>query len=201
MALAVVAAPFAYIVGVVIMVMLAVTLAQIARYLSSAGGFFTWMSRGLHPRWGWFIAWLYALYTPLLPGLVLGLVGYISDQFLQGQLRFFASLVGVGPWRRDALRACFVSRHQAQRAPSVDYRLGRDTYHDRSRDLEHRESREGRVQPLGVQSQLIADYARNLSRRGLLGRRVHGMGVGCLTGRGNRKPQSQHRNRPCGAQS
>ncbi|HEY3947310.1 MAG TPA: APC family permease [Solirubrobacteraceae bacterium] len=87
-ALAVGAAPFAYIVGVVIMVMLAVTLAQIARYLSSAGGFFTWISRGLHPRWGWFIAWLYALYTPLLPGLVLGLVGYISDQFFKANYGF-----------------------------------------------------------------------------------------------------------------
>lgn len=82
------ASAFAYLVGVVIMVMIAVTLAQIARYLPSAGGFFTWISRGLHPVWGWFISWLYALYTPLLPGLVLGLVGYISDQFFKANYGF-----------------------------------------------------------------------------------------------------------------
>ena len=86
--LAALATPFVFLVGIVIMVMLAVTLAQIARYLSSAGGFFTWVSRGLHPRVGWFIAWLYALYTPLLPGLVLGLVGYISDQFFKARYGF-----------------------------------------------------------------------------------------------------------------
>ncbi len=79
--LAALATPFVFLVGIVIMVLLAITLAQIAKHLSSAGGFFTWVSRGLHPRVGWFIAWLYFLYTPLLPGLVLGLVGYISDQF------------------------------------------------------------------------------------------------------------------------
>jgi amino acid transporter len=50
--LAALATPFVFLVGVVIMVLLAVTLAQIARYLSSAGGFFTWVSRGLHPRVG-----------------------------------------------------------------------------------------------------------------------------------------------------
>jgi amino acid transporter len=82
------AAPFAYLVGLVIMVMVALTLAQIAKYLPSAGGFFTWVSRGLHPRVGWFIAWMYALYTPLLPGLVIGLVGYISDQFLKANYGF-----------------------------------------------------------------------------------------------------------------
>ena len=86
--LAALATPFVFLVGIVIMVLLAITLAQIARYLSSAGGFFTWVSRGLHPRVGWFIAWLYALYTPLLPGLVLGLVGYISDQFFQANYGF-----------------------------------------------------------------------------------------------------------------
>lgn len=86
--LAGVATPFVYLVGIVIMVMLAVTLAQIAKYLSSAGGFYTWVSRGLHPRVGWFVSWLYAWYTPLLPGLVLGLVGYISDQFFKANYGF-----------------------------------------------------------------------------------------------------------------
>jgi amino acid transporter len=69
-------------------VMVALTLAQIAKYLPSAGGFFTWVSRGLGARVGWFISWLYALYTPLLPGLVLGLVGYISDQFFKANYGF-----------------------------------------------------------------------------------------------------------------
>jgi amino acid transporter len=86
--LAALATPFVFLVGIVIMVLLSVTLAQIAKYLSSAGGFFTWVSRGLHPWVGWFIAWLYALYTPLLPGLVLGLVGYISDQFFKANYGF-----------------------------------------------------------------------------------------------------------------
>ena len=130
--LAVLATPFVYLVGIVIMVMLAVTLAQIARYLSSAGGFFTWVSRGtssssrlvhrlavclVYPATARSCSWTCRLHIrPVLPG----------------QLRFFGSVGVVGPWRRDNLRPHLVSWYQAQRAPSANYRVGRDTDHDGS---------------------------------------------------------------------
>jgi amino acid transporter len=63
--LAGVAMPFAFFVVLLIMLTVAVSVAQLARHLPSAGGFFTYISHTVHPRAGFVTAWLFFLYMPL----------------------------------------------------------------------------------------------------------------------------------------
>ena len=57
-------APLAYAVAVLIMLTLGVSLAQLARHLPSAGGYYTYISRTIHPRAGFLAGWLYLLCDP-----------------------------------------------------------------------------------------------------------------------------------------
>src|SRR5436309_14898193 len=50
--LAGVTAPLAYLIGVVVVLMLGSTLVQLSKHLPSAGGYYTYVSRALHPRAG-----------------------------------------------------------------------------------------------------------------------------------------------------
>ena len=72
------AMPFAFFVVLLIMMTVAVPVAQLARHLPSAGGFFTYVSHTVHPRAGYITAWLFFLYMPLavcVPGVFMsGLV-------------------------------------------------------------------------------------------------------------------------------
>lgn len=70
-------APLAYFFGFLIVLMLGVTLAQLARHLPSAGGYYTYVSRALHPRAGFLTSWMYILYSPLVGGPLAGFFGYI----------------------------------------------------------------------------------------------------------------------------
>jgi amino acid transporter len=60
-----IAMPAAYVGAFVVAIPIAVVLCQLARKLPSAGGWYTYVSRGLHPRAGFLVAWLYFLYAPL----------------------------------------------------------------------------------------------------------------------------------------
>src|SRR5712672_185844 len=56
--------------------MLAITLtglcvSALARHLPSAGGYYSFVSNGLGERLGFFAAWAYFLYDPLIPTLVI----------------------------------------------------------------------------------------------------------------------------------
>lgn len=60
--------------------------AALARHLPSSGGFYTFVTHGLGSRWGFFTAWAYFLYDPLLPTLVtLPTAGILQDA-LKGSL-------------------------------------------------------------------------------------------------------------------
>jgi amino acid transporter len=63
--LAGVALPLAFLITLLIMLTLAVSVAQLARHLPSAGGYYTYISRTIHPRAGFITAWLFFLYMPL----------------------------------------------------------------------------------------------------------------------------------------
>ena len=76
------AAPLAYIVGVIVTMMLGVTLAQLAKALPSAGGYYTYVSRGIHPRVGFLTSWMYTLYDPTTGGIMAGFFGYTLSQAL-----------------------------------------------------------------------------------------------------------------------
>src|SRR5438067_2844932 len=56
--LAGVTAPLAYLIGVVVVLMLGSTLVQLSKHLPSAGGYYTYVSRALHPRAGFLTSWM-----------------------------------------------------------------------------------------------------------------------------------------------
>ena len=64
-------APFAFAIVLLIALMLAINLSMLARAFPSAGGYFTYISRAIHPRVGMFAGWLYFLINPLVPGVIL----------------------------------------------------------------------------------------------------------------------------------
>jgi amino acid transporter len=80
--LAGITAPLAYFIGFLVVLMLGSTLAQLSKHLPSAGGYYTYVSRGLHPRLGFLTSWMYILYSPVTGGPVAGFFGYI----VQGEL-------------------------------------------------------------------------------------------------------------------
>jgi len=70
-------APLAYFIGFLLVLMLGSTLAQLARHMPSAGGYYTYVSRALHPRLGFLTSWMYILYSPLVGGPLAGFFGFI----------------------------------------------------------------------------------------------------------------------------
>ena len=60
-----VTAPLAYVLGVCIVLMLGSTLVQLSKHMSSAGGYYTFVSRALGPRVGFITAWMYVFYNPV----------------------------------------------------------------------------------------------------------------------------------------
>jgi amino acid transporter len=72
-----VTAPLAYLVGVVIVLMLGSTLVQLSKHLPSAGGYYTYVSRAIHPRAGFLTSWMYVFYAPLAGGPIYGFFGFI----------------------------------------------------------------------------------------------------------------------------
>src|SRR5271165_5997238 len=75
--LAGITAPLAYLLGVIVVLMLGSTLVQLSKRMPSAGGYYTYVSRALHPRAGFLTSWMYVLYAPLAGGPIYGFFGYI----------------------------------------------------------------------------------------------------------------------------
>ena len=86
------AAPMAFFVAFLIILMLGISLTQLARHHPSAGGYYTYISRTIHPKAGFLTAWSYFLYDPASTAVNLAFMGY----FLQGTLR--AELGIAFPW-------------------------------------------------------------------------------------------------------
>src|SRR3954466_5216958 len=68
--LAGVTAPLAYLLAGAILLPLAVSVNQLARAFPSAGGWYTWIARSLHPGAGFFAGWYMSLWLPFAPALV-----------------------------------------------------------------------------------------------------------------------------------
>ena len=80
-----VTAPLAYVLGVLIVLMLGSTLVQLSKHMSSAGGYYTFVSRAINPRAGFLVAWMYVFYNPLCAGPIYAYFGYILEQELKSQ--------------------------------------------------------------------------------------------------------------------
>lgn len=75
--------PLAYPIGFLITLMLGIVLVQFTKKMPAAGGYYTFISRSLHPRVGWLVAWLFVLYAPTVGGIVSLYMGNILQQELQ----------------------------------------------------------------------------------------------------------------------
>lgn len=76
------AAPLAYPIAFVIVLITAIVLAQLAKAVPSAGGYYTYVSRGIHPRAGFLVSWLNIIYAPLVLGAVTVFGGYVVSSSL-----------------------------------------------------------------------------------------------------------------------
>jgi amino acid transporter len=61
----------------------AVSIGQLARRLPSAGGFYTYAARGLHPTVGFLVGWGYAFVEPLVAPLLYLIFGNLVASTLQ----------------------------------------------------------------------------------------------------------------------
>jgi amino acid transporter len=78
--------PLAYPIAFVITLMLGMVLVQFTKKMPAAGGYYTYISRSLHPRLGWLVAWLFILYAPTVGGIVALYMGNILQQELRSNL-------------------------------------------------------------------------------------------------------------------
>src|ERR1700730_8429277 len=62
--LAGITAPLAYLLGVIVVLMLGSTLVQLSKHMPSAGGYYTYVSRGLDPRAGFLTSRMLVLDAP-----------------------------------------------------------------------------------------------------------------------------------------
>jgi amino acid transporter len=75
-------APLAFAIGFVIMLCLGMSLAELAKHIPSAGVYYTYVSRTVHPRAGFLTAWLYFLYDPVATAINLTFVGFLTEKSL-----------------------------------------------------------------------------------------------------------------------
>jgi amino acid transporter len=77
------AMPLSLLLSVLVCFLIANTVAQFARYIPSSGGYYTFVSHGLGPRWGFVTTWSYLIYEVIGPGATIGYLGYAAAGFLR----------------------------------------------------------------------------------------------------------------------
>lgn len=80
-----VASPLAYAIAFVIVLTLGISLTQLARILPSAGGYYTYVSRTVHPYAGFLTAWVYFLYDPLAAAANLAIMSFFLEATLRSE--------------------------------------------------------------------------------------------------------------------
>lgn len=76
------AMPIGYPIGVFFVLLTGICLAELARAVPSAGGYYTYVARGVHPRAGFLVSWIYMLFSPTSAGPVLVFTGVVfAGQF------------------------------------------------------------------------------------------------------------------------
>ena len=82
------AAPLAYLFAFGIVMLLAISLTQLAKHIPSAGGFYTYISRTVHPRAGFLSAWLFSLYSPVVSAPVIAGLAAVIEPALEDEYGF-----------------------------------------------------------------------------------------------------------------
>jgi amino acid transporter len=68
--------PWAYLLGGLILAVQAVSTAQIAKDIPSAGGWYTWIARSLDPRAGFFAGWIFTIWLPPVGALTFSFLAH-----------------------------------------------------------------------------------------------------------------------------
>jgi len=98
--------PLAVLFAMIAVLFTAYSMSELARHLPSAGGMYTYVSRGLGSFFGWLMAWSFALAEPLIMPILLGGFGFYGAIFLSTYLNiefelawiFLALLCGLVVW-------------------------------------------------------------------------------------------------------
>jgi amino acid transporter len=90
-------APLTYLAAFVICLVISVPMTSLARHLPSAGGLYTYVARGIVPRWGFITGWLYAIMVTVVPAALAAFTGAVLHDELDAKYGF-----GV-PWWAYAL--------------------------------------------------------------------------------------------------
>jgi amino acid transporter len=80
-----VTSPLAYAIAFLIVMTLGIALTQLAKYLPSAGGYYTYVSRTVGPRSGFLTAWLYFLYDPTGAAINMAFMGFFFESTLKAE--------------------------------------------------------------------------------------------------------------------
>lgn len=75
--------PISLFLSMVVCFFIANTVAQFSRYVPSSGGYYTFASRGLGPRFGFMTTWSYLIYDIFGPAGAVGFLGFVMSGFLQ----------------------------------------------------------------------------------------------------------------------
>ncbi len=89
------ALPLAVLIALVVCTLIALNIGALARYLPSAGGFFTYVSHGLGVHAGWMTGWLFSLTYLLIVPLQLLVLGPVADGFVN---QYFHLSFGPNGW-------------------------------------------------------------------------------------------------------
>ena len=74
--------PLAVVFALIACLFTAYSMGQFSSRMTSAGGMYTWVSRGLGSFFGWLVAWVYALAGPVVPGALYASFGFFGAAFI-----------------------------------------------------------------------------------------------------------------------
>lgn len=81
-------APLTYLAAFLLCLVLAVPMTGLARHLPSAGGFYTYVSQGIGPRWGFITGWMYAISVTIVPAALAAFTGQVLHDELDSKYGF-----------------------------------------------------------------------------------------------------------------
>jgi amino acid transporter len=97
------ALPLAVILALIGCLLVAISIGQLAKHLPSAGSFYTYTARGIHPSVGFLVAWGYAVVEPLVAPLLYLIFGHLVATVLKQEFGW-----SYGTWWRISAVAAAV---------------------------------------------------------------------------------------------
>jgi len=74
--------PLAIVFALIAVLFTAYSMGQLGSRMTSAGGMYTWVSRGLGPFFGWLVAWVFTLAGPIVPPALYASFGFFGAAFI-----------------------------------------------------------------------------------------------------------------------